>query len=81
MHPSKNPVSSSIPWQIAFGTPRQSRYPLDPWRFLLWHQTVFLPSLRAKRTRQTDGEKKQKNLLTENRTSVKQENNDEISRY
>jgi len=81
MAASKNTVSSSIPWQIAFGTPRQTRFPRDPWRFLVWHQTTFLPSLRAKNARQKDGEKNQKKLLTEIMTSVKQTNDDANSRY
>jgi len=68
---TKTAVSSSLPWQLAFGTPRQSRYPLVAWRFLLWHKTIFLPSLRADNTRQMDGEKKSKKHLTATTTSVK----------
>jgi hypothetical protein len=68
---TENAVSSSLPWQLAFGTPRQSRYPLVAGRFLLWHKRIFLPSLQADNTRQTDGEKKAKKHLTATMTPVK----------
>ena len=38
-------------------------------------------SFKERSTRQTDGEKKQKNLLTEKTASNKQHNNDAYSRY